>query len=290
MRRIDRNHRLTTILLMGIMAVTLLVTGCKPLDKRSPALLPLKPARMTPESVVLDMFFVRFPLGDEEINGPFWDEIDEQKIAPELRQTLAENGFRTGVISGPLPTSLSQLLQLQNKTKVDSLNADSTPIKDLQKATEVERRHLQLRSGRRGEIVTQEVQPELPVILRDPIGTLSGETLYNAQPMFAIQNSNCPDGRVQICLTPEIQYGETRREFKVGRNGIAQLDIGREKKQYEDLQIETKLASGDFLILSSIPVREGSLGNHFFCESTPEGRIQKLLIIRLSQTQVRRSV
>lgn len=269
-----------------MMAAVLLAVGCKPLETRTPDLLPLKPVRMTSQSVVLDMFFVRFPHGDPEINGPFWYEIDEQKIAPQQRQLLAENGFRTGVISGPLPTRLSQLLQLEDKTRVDNLNENSTPVEDIQKAPTVLRRHLQLRSGRRGEIVAQdELQAELPIILRDSDGLVTGETLYGAQPLFAVHTVNLPDGRVQLRLTPEIQHGEERREFTGGRNGMFKLNIGRECKKYHDLEIATDLASGDFLVLSNIPVREGSLGNRFFCESSSEGRCQKLLIIRLSQTQ-----
>lgn len=285
MRRSNQYYHLMLILLLGTIAATLLTIGCKPFEKHKSGLTPLKALRMTPTSVGLDMFFVRFPFGDEEINGPFWDEIDEQKVAPKLRQALAENGFRTGVISGPLPTRLSKLLQLKDKTQVDRLNENSTPIEDLQKAPTVSRRHLELRSGRRGEIMAQEVQPELPIIVRDSNGKVSGESLYNAQPTFAIFTTNLPDGRVRLNLIPEIQHGNERRKFTGGRNGMFKLDIGRERKSYEDLQIETELILGDFLILSNIPIREGSLGNHFFTETNSDGRCQKLLIIRLSQTQ-----
>lgn len=285
MRRIDRNSYLPQILLLSVIFATLLTTGCKPFEKRVPALQPLKPLRMTPKSVSLDMFFVRFPLGDKEINGPFWDEIDEQKIDPETRQKLVENGFRTGVISGPLPTRFSQILDLSGKTQVDSLNEGDTTIVDLQKAPTIERRHLQLRSGRRGEIMAQAVLPELSVILRDSDGTISGGPLYLAQPMFAVHTINLPDGRVRLRLTPEIQHGQDRRKFTNKQNGMFKLDIGRERKSYEDLEIETDLKLGDFIVLSNIPIREGSLGSHFFNETTEDGRCQKLLIIRLSQTQ-----
>lgn len=274
-----------TLFLLGGLFVTLLAVGCKPFNKRIPNLLPLKPARMTPKSVVLDMFFVRFPLGDEAINGPFWDEIDEQKLKPKLRQLLAENGFRSGVISGPIPVRLSQLLQLQGKTQITDLQKNLTLIQDLEETPTVTRRHLQLRNGRRGEIVAQDTLPELAVILRDPNGKVSGETLYNAQPMFAVNTTNLPDGRVRIRLTPEIQYGQIRREFTTGRNGILKFDFGRDRKSYDDIEVTTELGLGDFLVLSNLPIRKGSLGSHFFTETSNEGSCQKLLIIRLSQTQ-----
>jgi hypothetical protein len=271
---------------VGMLSLTLLAAGCTPFRKPVPNLLPLKPARMTSDSVVLDMFFVRFPLGDEGINGPFWDEIDEQKIEPEMRQLLAENGFRSGVISGPLPVRLSQLLQLKGKKQITELQKHTATLEEMEQAPTVTRRHLQLRSGRRGEITAQDALAELPVLLRDSNGKTSGETLYNAQPMFAVHTKNLPDGRVRVRLTPEIQLAQMRRGFSKGRNGMVKLDFGKERKSYENLDITTELGLGDFLVLSTIPVREGSLGTYFFTETTPTGdSTQKLLIIRLSQTQ-----
>ena len=270
---------------MGILSITLLAVGCNPLRKRVPDLLPLKPLRMTPESVVLDMFFVRFPLGDPEINGPFWNEIDEQKLTPKSRQLLADNGFRAGVISGPLPVRLSQLLQLNGKTQITDLQVNTIPIQDLEKNPTITRSHLQLRNGRRGEIETQKSQAELPAMFRDADGKLSGQTLYDAQPKFAVHTKNLPDGRVQIRLTPEIEYGQMHREFRMGSNGIAKFDFGRDRKSYDELEITTELGLGDFLVLSSLPIREGSIGSHFFTEKSTDEASQKLLIIRLSQTQ-----
>ncbi|MGD9127743.1 MAG: hypothetical protein PVH19_10235 [Planctomycetia bacterium] len=286
MRRIGRKPYLMLFLSVGMLSLTLLAAGCTPFRKPVPNLLPLKPARMTSDSVVLDMFFVRFPLGDEGINGPFWDEIDEQKIEPEMRQLLAENGFRSGVISGPLPVRLSQLLQLKGKKQITELQKHTATLEEMEQAPTVTRRHLQLRSGRRGEITAQDALAELPVLLRDSNGKTSGETLYNAQPMFAVHTKNLPDGRVRVRLTPEIQLAQMRRGFSKGRNGMVKLDFGKERKSYENLDITTELGLGDFLVLSTIPVREGSLGTYFFTETTPTGdSTQKLLIIRLSQTQ-----
>ncbi len=64
---------------------------------------PLVPAQMSPDSVVLEMFFVRFPFGDPAVNEKLWEEIDEQQFTPELRERLARNGFRAGLVSGQMP-------------------------------------------------------------------------------------------------------------------------------------------------------------------------------------------
>ena len=85
-----------------VLLPALLLVGCitTPAQKgRSP----LKPARMSPDSVVLDIFFVRFPFDDPQVNGQLWQEIDEQHFPPELRRRLTANGFRVGLVGGQLP-------------------------------------------------------------------------------------------------------------------------------------------------------------------------------------------
>ena len=80
---------------------------------------PLVPASMSPDSVVLEMFFVRFPFGDPAVNEKLWEEIDEQQFPPELRERLARNGFRAGLVSGQMPDELSKLMQLSDKPAPD---------------------------------------------------------------------------------------------------------------------------------------------------------------------------
>ena len=58
---------------------------------------------MTPGSVAVDIVFVRCPLGDPAVNEKMWEEIDEQHFPAELRQRLARNGFRAGVIGAQFP-------------------------------------------------------------------------------------------------------------------------------------------------------------------------------------------
>ena len=70
---------------------------------------------MSPDSVVLEIFFIRFPFGDTAVNEKLWEEIDEQQFSPELRERLARNGFRVGLISGQIPIELSKLLELSDK-------------------------------------------------------------------------------------------------------------------------------------------------------------------------------
>ncbi len=83
--------RRQVVLLLAVLAMA----GCTtPFPKGKS---PLMPAQMSPDSVVLDMFFVRFPFGDPAVNEKLWEEIDEQQFPPELaRAAGAERLSRRG--------------------------------------------------------------------------------------------------------------------------------------------------------------------------------------------------
>jgi len=243
---------------------------------------PLAPARMSPDSVVLDIFFVRFPFGDPEVNGPLWHELDEQHIALEQRRRLAGNGLRAGLVGGQLPVTLSRLLELGDKPPSDDQANESVEVGPGAKPTVV-RRHLQLRTGRRSEIVTSGVYDELPV-LKCESGNVCGEIYPQAQTLLAIKAFPQGDGRVRLELTPELRYGQTRQRW-VGKLGMWRLEAGQPRKTLDQLAISPVLAPGQMLVLAGLPNRPGSLGHHFFSETTAGRLEQKLLVVRLTQTQ-----
>jgi hypothetical protein len=268
-------HRRTILLLLALATLC----GCTtPLHQGKS---PLQPAQMSPDSVALDMFFVRFPFGDPTINEKLWGEIDEQQLAPDLRERLARNGFRVGMICGQMPIELSKLMKLSDKpapmgelagTQAASLEAEPT----------VSQRHLQIRAGEPATIVASGIYPELPVLVWRS-GRLSGQTWGQAQGIFAVKSLPQPDGRVRLELVPELHHDQPRVRY-TGNQGVWRLDTSRPKEVYNDMAIAADLPSGAMLVLSSLPNRPGSLGHHFFTDAS-ERREQKLLIIRLSQTQ-----
>jgi hypothetical protein len=244
---------------------------------------PLMPAQMSPDSVVLDMFFVRVPLGDPEVNDKLWEGVDEQRFAPELRDRLARNGFRAGLLSGQMPAELSKLLELNDKPST-SAEAVSMKAEELEKQPRVVRRHLPLRAGREGSIIASSIYPELPVLMSEP-GELCGQTYRQAQGIFSIKSFPQADGRVRLVLVPELQHDQPAQRW-ITDQGMMRLDVRRPTRTFDELALTTDLAPGAMLILSSLPNRPGSLGHHFFTEKVDEGRTeQKLLLIRLTQTQ-----
>ena len=99
--------------LIALLAAVTTICGCTP--TLSKGKLSLAPAQMSPDSVGLELFFVRCPFGDPDVNTKLWQEIDEQHLPADLRERLARNGFRAGVVSGQIPVELSKLLELGDK-------------------------------------------------------------------------------------------------------------------------------------------------------------------------------
>jgi hypothetical protein len=246
---------------------------------------PLRQPEMSTDSVVLDVFFVRFPLDDPDTNGALWQEFDEQHFPPECRRRLLDNGFRAGIVAGGLPARLSELMELADKPAPSGQPTEMTPS-DLVAEPTVQRRHMQIRAGTRGEIQTSDVRDELPVLLRDATGRVSGQSYAQAQPVLAVTPILESDGRVRLEIVPEVHYGPVRPCRVVGDSqGMLRFEPSRQRRVFDKLALEAVLSPGHMLVMSSLPTRRGSLGHHFFTVSRSGKEEQKLLIVRLSQTQ-----
>lgn len=261
-----------------------LAGGCAPWQKQpmaDPAQL-LRPAAASPESVTLEIFFARAPWADPQLNGPLWERIDEQQFSPELRRRLAGNGLRAGLIGGQVPAELAALMHLTDEQPRQQLEQRDV---SLEGEPAVRRRLLQLRSGKRGEILASGIYPSLPLLVFDE-GQVRGRTYEKAQGLFAVTATPRPDRRVELVLTPELHHGEARQQWSGStRDGIIQLEMARPKETFPDLELKTLLAPGQMLVVSCLPDRPGSLGHHFFHDESGRGEEQKVLIIRLVKSQ-----
>jgi hypothetical protein len=76
---------------------------------------------------------------------------------------------------------------------------------------------------------------------------------------------------------PKIEY--------VDHAGAWMHDVRRPRRLFPELKMEAKLAPGEMIVLTCLPGASGTLGHHFFTESSSRGLSQKLLLVRLSQTQ-----
>jgi hypothetical protein len=259
-----------------------LALGCAPLELTSAAKTPLAQPKMSPGTAVLDIYFVRFPFGDVDANGALWDEIDEQRLPPELRQRLADNGFRVGVVGSHVPDRLVKLMDLHET----ATTAPETTAATFAAQPKVVVRHLQAGAGAREEIACHQAESMTPLLVGDDSG-LQGKTFSNGQGIFAMRMHPQRDGAVRIELTPEVQYGEPESRFVAGGAGAAEfrLEAGRPKEVFDSMSFEASLGPGEMLALTSLPERSASLGHHFFVETANGATEQKLLIIRVAQTQ-----
>ena len=242
---------------------------------------PLVPAQMSPDSCVLEIFFVRFPFDDPEVNSALWEEMDEQHLPAELRQRLLRNGFRAGLVDGQIPVTLSRLLELTDKPPPTG-NSQTADAAELEDQPRILRRRLHLRAGRRSEIVASGIRERLPVLIRQA-GQLTGETYRRAEARLAAKAFPEGDGRVRLELTPEVHHDTARKQW-VASQGRMRLETSRPRRVFAEMGITATLSPGSMLVLGSLPNRPGSLGHHFFTED--QGQLeQKLLVIRLAQTQ-----
>lgn len=264
----------------ALLLIGLVLAGCSPVKPPVGKSL-LAPAAMPAESAVLEVFFIRCPMGDLNVNATLWEQVDEQTLPNETRLQMARNGFRAGMVGAQVPLGVSRLLDLAAATAPAPSNR--VEASQMQDEPQVIRRHLQVRPGTRQEIIASELYDELTVLVGDG-DQLAGQTYAQAQGLFALKTTNLRDGQVKIDLVPEVHHGQPRQRWVAGQ-GMYRLDAGRDKKAFDAMAISAPLGRGQMLVMTCLPNRPGSLGYHFFSDKRAGRTDQKLLIVRLAQAQ-----
>ena len=63
------------------------------------------------------------------------------------------------------------------------------------------------------------------------------------------------------------------------------LEAGRSRRSFDESDLKSVLRPGQMLVMTGLPNRSGSLGHYFFAEDRSGQMEQKLLVVRLAQTQ-----
>ena len=241
----------------------------------------LKPVGESEDSVELEIISVRYSPHDDELNSTLWNEIDEQQMPLAARRALAENGFRSGIVSGQLPASLAKVVATAEK-QPDSV---TEAAERLHQSSPVNRQRMQLHSGWRGEIVASNVYPELPLFTHEQ-GLVSGHTYQQAQGILSAKAKALGDRRITLHLVPELHYGQEHQTW-ISEDGRLLPQSGKPKHMFERLALDATLAADQMLVVAAMPDCNGTLGHYFFTE--PQAGVdnvqQKLIIIRLAKTR-----
>ena len=184
---------------------------------------------------------------------------------------MEKNGFRAWYHRGPVAALALPLAGPEGPTKPDG-EAQQVKIADLVTPPRVSSQHMQTRAGQRYEIASSSLLEKMPVLFSEG-GEIHGLSYEQAQGIFSMSIAPQPDGRVQLELVPEIQYGQNQQHF-VGDQSIFRLETGRRKRAFENLKLTAVMGPGAMLLLGSQPNRPGSLGHYFFSES--DGRDDRL--------------
>ncbi len=259
-------------------AVAGLAIGCQPLPRATDGITLAKP-QLSIDSTALEIFTIRIPLGEQDIDRSLWTAIDEQRLDPELRTRLYRNGLRAGVVAGPIPQELEHLLRL-----VDVQPTDTTDEQVVQVDCEpmVRKRHLQLRAGRPAKIQTTPRHERLSVLFAG-LDRVGGQTYYQAQPSLVVTCQPLDDARVRLSLVPELEHGDVKRQWNAS-DGIMFLNTGRPKRTFDELQVSVNLMPGQMLVMSPLVNRPGSLGYQFLTDASGQQTEQKLVVVRIAQT------
>jgi hypothetical protein len=275
-----------TVLLCCALATTLGVSGCRLMNEEAmvQGQSPLRPANPSPDSVMLEVIWVRFPADDPELNDQMWSEIDETQIEPSAHLALARNGFRVGVIAGTPPDAISRALggdayrAMQEPTVADG----AVDAADLMTEPKVQGRLMQVRRDRRAEIQASDVIESVPLLVSRG-RELGGRTYRDAQAIYGLKVDPQPDQTVLVELTPELHYGKPRVRWTSGDEGFLRQLPMRDREVFDTMRMNVRLAPGEMLVLMSTPDSASRLGHYFHTAEGTRGHQQKLVLVRLAQ-------
>jgi hypothetical protein len=241
----------------------------------------LKPAQSSPDSVRMEIIWARFPVNDPALNEVAWQDIDEAQLDPATQRELANNGFRAGVIKGKLPDAISRALKHGESTAEDAPTIDGE-TRELLANPVVRGRIRQMPRDQRYEISASDVYPVMQLLVKG-MNEVAGGSYEQAQAMYAMRVDPQPDQTTLVELTPEVHYGSPRMKLAGGDEGVSHMAMQRDRKVFDRLRMNVRLAPGDMLVVMNLPNSGSRLGHYFHTVESPDGPQQKLILIRLAE-------
>jgi hypothetical protein len=232
-------------------------------------------------SIQLEIIFVERPIDDPLLGSALWDKIDQAgALDSDVRESLSENGFRVGQAGSHPPRALETLLGLQSEIPDDAESPDSKHLIGHRVA---------LRSGAATEIQTSRFRSKSSLRIPGTNGIRIKDFL-NSRCVLRLKAKRLQNGWAQLEFLPEIHHGPQTWRPTATKAGWQGQTTQRINKLY-DLRFSVTLNLGEFVVITSnsFPADDSdngsdatSLGPHFFLSGPKDQKLQRVLIVRLS--------
>ncbi|MDA0658361.1 MAG: hypothetical protein O3C60_05915 [Planctomycetota bacterium] len=232
-------------------------------------------SKLSADSVVLETVTFRLPLGDIK-SEDFWQQVDEQRIDTDTRRRLESNGFRIGIVGSQLPPLLTRHLDAEVGQPPSTVRQGDSFVTTPQT--------LSRRRGVPFEIASPENHEQLQYLRLTANGSLVGETLAQAQCLLIAKPFPRNDSDLDLTIEPVVSHGQPRQRFVPGDGASIRTENSADKRHFPELRWEIRLSPGESLLMTCTEDTKG-LGRAFFTDETSGQRRQRLVLIRLAQTQ-----
>ncbi len=206
-----------------------------------------------------------------------WQWIDETVVAPEVRQALRRNGLRLGKAQ-----RVADFTERLNRIRRNpGQPASVLEVAEVDSDLSHQARMITCRIGKRYELPVRQPSAGEQAVLVTLGGKTVGQTLSQAQPLFALRATAADVNSIKLSLRPEIQHGAMRQTW-VGSDAALRIDNRRATWSLDELAAEIPLEKGGILVAGCIYPAFG-LGQQMFTGTTADGDDdQVLMVIRVA--------
>ncbi|HEV3136326.1 MAG TPA: hypothetical protein VGZ26_00455 [Pirellulales bacterium] len=256
--------------------------GCKVIERQPKGKSLLSSVGTSEDSVTLEIFTAPTPLAAPQL-AALWNEADEQPLSADLRQRLAQNGLRAGIVGPHVPDALAELLKITDQR----ISTEERSLVPLDTEPGITLRVMQPRPGKRHDLNVSEMFDQIS-LLRSSEGQVAGKTYYKAVGCLTLRVFPEPDTRVRLELTPELHHGEVKNHIS-GGNGVLMWKADRQREIFSDLKLTATLGPGQMFLITCQCDKPGSIGHYLFTQTGEDKPMQRLCVIRLAQAGADRS-
>ncbi len=270
-------------LLVAALALVLLNGGCtlfrrgstfiehvsRKLDK-STSVIPRIPR--APETVQLELMFVERPIDDPLLgDGQLFEGMDMVGMDPIRRKRLLQNGIRVGHSSATPNRAIEALLGLMSESAGTAAPVDPRKLSG---------RRVVRPSGGETIVQTAPMRPAASVkVVMDEGVRIKDFRL--ARPVIRLKAERFQKRWARLEFLPEIHHEERRFRRISSENGWKSETAQKVHRLYSQ-RFSLTLNVGDMAVITADSAMPDSLGGTFFIAGDDGERIQRVLIVRLS--------